>query len=145
MTSPDRSDGKVRAENKGTMEPVMAVSELIEALRENNEHLTISIETSDWDQVREDVEERGRMFQALSGTLDFLQDNPTEEEALSGRRRLLWTLEDLQATNEQFLNAIRDRVSSLRNRIREIKRGRKALGLYRRPSAVAPRFLNRLG
>jgi len=119
--------------------------DLVEELVDCNQRLGICIEKGDWDKAAQEVDKRNKLLSDLPSALNKLERECSTEELLAGKRRIRWMLEDLQATNERFLKSLNGSISSQRKRIKEIKKGRRMLGLYRRPHPEHPRFLNRFG
>lgn len=120
-------------------------NDLVDELVECNRRLGTCIEKGDWVEAAQEVERRNQLLSDLPATLNKLERECSEDELLAGKRRIRWLLEDLQATNERFLKIANGSISSLLKRIKEVKKGRRMLGLYRRPHPEHPRFLNRFG
>lgn len=120
-------------------------SELIVAIKQSARNLGQYIEKSDWEKARNEVELRHQLLEEISATLSRLDRGFPPDKSLAARRRIRWMLEDLQAENAQLMEKLSQRVSQLRDKIKEIRKGRKTLGLYKTPQQDRPRFLNRLG
>ena len=119
--------------------------ELVEALPECTMRLGRCIDDRDWEGASKQIALRERLLEELPSTLHRLDKDSPEEKSLAGRRRIRWMLEDLQSANKQLLDKLSHRLSSLREKVKDIRKGRRTLGLYKLPHHVQPRFLNRLG
>ncbi len=120
-------------------------SDLLERLADCARSIEKDVEDGEWEQAADDVARRERLLHDLSHVLENLEQQNESVSDLSDRRRIRWMLEDIQAENNRFIEIINDRLAVMRTEIHGVKRGRKALGLYRRPHPEHPRFLNRIG
>lgn len=120
-------------------------SDLLERLADCARSIEKDIENGEWEQAAEHVARREGLLHDLSQILANLEPQNESVSDLSDRRRVRWMLEDIQAENVRFIEIINDRLAVMRSEIHGVKRGRKALGLYRRPHPEHPRFLNRIG
>lgn len=120
-------------------------SDILTALSECAHIIQECLEEGTWEKATVEVANRGRLLQELSQVLKNLDPETENSSDLSERRRIRWMLEDILTGNETFIETLSQRISSIQDEIRDVKRGRKALGLYKRPHTEHPRFLNRIG
>jgi hypothetical protein len=119
--------------------------ELLTSLGMCNDRLREYVEKEEWTGSQEEARNRHALLEKLSNLLLKLDKHSQSEKVLALRRRIKWILEDLQNDNDAFLSQLREKISSSQERIKEIKKGRRAVGLYRKPGLVKPRFLNKMG
>lgn len=135
------SGGAVLSEEHGSSPG----SDILAALSECGRSIEESLKRDAWEKAMVEVAQRDRLLQELSQVLKSLDPDAQNSSALSERRRIRWMLEDILTENETFIEKLSQRISSMQDEIRDVKRGRKALGLYKRPHPEHPRFLNRIG
>jgi hypothetical protein len=123
----------------------MPASDLVEAVLESTRRFGRCMEEDDWEGAGREIEVRNSLLEALSSEIAMLDRDSSREANQAKRSRIKRALEDIQSINAEFLDKLNSRVTSLRDKIKEIKRGRKALRLYRMPPRDQPRFFNRLG
>ena len=117
---------------------------LIEELHQCNHRIGMYLSEEDWKKAGFEVESRHELLAKLSRVLKHLDEN-SSEGVLAFRRKVRWALEDLQSVNEQYIEQLQEQVSSSKKKIREVRKGRTALRLYKKPADREPRFLNRVG
>ena len=119
--------------------------ELLTVLGVCNGRLRECVDKEEWFEARDEAENRHALLEKISSVLLKLDSNSQNEKVLALRRRIKWILEDLQSDNDDYLSRLREKISSAQERIKEIKKGRRAVGLYRKPGLIKPRFLNKMG
>lgn len=136
----------MEASSKNSNPDVLILGEeLLASLGMCNDRLREHVEKEEWTSVQEETGTRHALLEKLSSVVLKLDKNSQNEKVLALRRRVKWILEDLQNDNDAFLSQLQERISSSQERIKEIKKGRRAVGLYRKPGLVKPRFLNKVG
>lgn len=111
----------------------------LQAMLENTHHLKKAIEAEDL--------EAGLKLAALRGQLIYDQlpkvwrFAPVRGERQKAKR----FLEGIVLENQTFIEKLIGRCRERTEELKSVKRGRKALRLYRNPPPTTPRFLDRLG
>ena len=123
----------------------LSTSELLESLATCSQRLGECLERDDWQSAGVEVENRRQLLELLASRLSRETGYQDQEDILSTRRKIKWLLEDIYAANEKYLQLLKAPISSWQDQIKELKKGRKALGLYKVPDTRRPRFLNRIG
>lgn len=121
------------------------LSSLLKELPESTKRIERLLDECDWKGVEKVLKARDGLLGDLSRTLRECEQNSNEHISAAERRRIRWTLEDMQTANSRLLKALGGRLSYLRERIQGINKGRKTLDLYRLPGKNQPRFCDRIG
>ncbi len=118
---------------------------LITELEQCQKRLEASLARQDWQSAQKYVADRHKLLEQLAEELDRLKSSNNKADTLAARARIKIALEKLQEENELCLDKIKHQVTASKDRIIGIKKGRHALGLYRKPDTRQPRFFNKVG
>ena len=118
---------------------------LLRLLQDFNEQLQEEIAAEDWAAAQETAKNRQGLLEQLSAVVQQLPKDSRDETVLALRRRIKWVLEDIHNDNDAQLAQVQEKTSAAQQSINEVKKGRRAVGLYRKPGFLQPRFLNKMG
>ncbi len=117
----------------------------LEELIECNNRLGHNLDEGDWDKAQKIVETRHDLLMQLSGVIQKLDRDSTDERIVSAKDYIRQVLQDINETNDKYVQSLTDSIRSSKDQLLALKKGRNTLELYKRPKNQRPRFLNKVG
>ena len=116
-------------------------SSLVEQIDASQERLQQYLDAEDWEAATQEVNTRGHLLKELANCLENLPFKMKNQD----RPHVKIVLKKIQSFDLEFMKKLGGRLTTINIEINNVKKGCKALRLYKPLKAGRARFFNSLG